>query len=862
MMISSKKVSIRLKMDFAPALIFCVALLAAFLFSLTSGPAQSMPPALTIAPSGTNLISITVTNGVGFGNYEVWWTPVLGNPAAYPWVKTAAGTGGQTNFLVNMAGYQNGFFRVLQKPAIGASTPFISYEAESGNLGGGATIVALTSPPTTEFSSPQLEASGHAYVHLAGTGQNVTLTNTTGKAITALNIRYSIPDAPTGGGISNTIDLYVGGTFRLQIPVTSFQTWVYEATTNYNGMSHDPTMGNPHVFWDEAAFFVPGAAIPPGGTFTLQMDSANTAAYYNIDVIDLETPPPPLAQPSGSLSIMSYGAVSNNPSFDNSTALQNCFNAASSANEIAWIPPGNFYISSGGALEPRSVTIQGAGPWYSAITCTKDNWANGFMIHAVSASFKNLRLEATKPNSTPGMFAVLAYGANWIIDNVWSRHMMLVWGSGTNCAVENSRVNNSWGDGMNINNVVGQVCTNVLIYNNFSRGNGDDAIALNSASTSEPPVQSATVKNNTTVASWWANQFGLYGGSNILVEDNLFQDCVKKTGMELSGYGGPVVPVNVTVQFNTILRGGSFGYGIDQPAMIIEGDGTNMTVINNTISNSMFAAVQVSTGTYNLLFEDNLITAPGTTGIIIPSGTTGTGTFLSNIVESLNSGQSAYIDNAPSTFTATVTGNSWQGGTSGTINFDVPGGAGGANYVGQGAYSDPGNNYWNAIVANGTTPAGTNSDGVTLNTITFTEAQTGQFQGGTFTTEGTPQALEYYYADVTSSATNTCTLNNVPAGTYNLYLYGINGGTGGTRSDRGTTFTVSSDSTPATSQSTVNTSSGFTSFIQGNSFVLFTNILVGTGSTITFTYSHNPNATNTINTQTEGDFNGLQLQSH
>ncbi len=51
--------------------------------------------------------------------------------------------------------------------------------------------------------------------------------------------------------------------------------------------------------------------------------------------------------------------------------------------------------------------------------------------------------------------------------------------------------------------------------------------------------------------------------------------------------------------------------------------------------------------------------------------------------------------------------------------------------------------------------------------------------------EGTPQALEYYYADVTSSATGTCTLNNVPAGTYNLYLYGINGGTGGTRSNRG-----------------------------------------------------------------------------
>jgi hypothetical protein len=36
------------------------------------------------------------------------------------------------------------------------------------------------------------------------------------------------------------------------------------------------------------------------------------------------------------------------------------------------------------------------------------------------------------------------------------------------------------------------------------------------------------------------------------------------------------------------------------------------------------------------------------------------------------------------------------------INFDVPGGAGGTNYSGQGAYAHSGNNFWNAIVPNGT----------------------------------------------------------------------------------------------------------------------------------------------------------------
>src|SRR5580692_10149970 len=47
---------------------------------------------------------------------------------------------------------------------VGATTPFVSYEAEDGFLGGGATIYYLTNSPTTEYSSPELEASGHAFV--------------------------------------------------------------------------------------------------------------------------------------------------------------------------------------------------------------------------------------------------------------------------------------------------------------------------------------------------------------------------------------------------------------------------------------------------------------------------------------------------------------------------------------------------------------------------------------------------------------------------------------------------------------------------------------------------------------------------
>src|SRR6202451_1933780 len=54
----------------------------------------------------------------------------------------------------------------------GATTPFATYEAPEGALGGGASVVSLTSAPTSEYDSPQGEATGHAYVQLTGPGQS------------------------------------------------------------------------------------------------------------------------------------------------------------------------------------------------------------------------------------------------------------------------------------------------------------------------------------------------------------------------------------------------------------------------------------------------------------------------------------------------------------------------------------------------------------------------------------------------------------------------------------------------------------------------------------------------------------------
>ena len=74
---------------------------------------QSGVPYLTLVPTGTNQLLITVFNSVGPANYELWYTPVLANPA-YPWTAVVAGTTGQTNFIVNMGSYYTGFYRAYQ----------------------------------------------------------------------------------------------------------------------------------------------------------------------------------------------------------------------------------------------------------------------------------------------------------------------------------------------------------------------------------------------------------------------------------------------------------------------------------------------------------------------------------------------------------------------------------------------------------------------------------------------------------------------------------------------------------------------------------------------------------------------------
>ena len=598
--------------------------------------------------------------------------------------------------------------------AAGATTPFSSYEAEAGTLGGGATVASLTAAPTTQYASATLEASGHGYVHLAGTGQSVKWTNNTGAPITAINVRESIPDSASGDGITATLNLYVDGALRQALNVNSKQTWLYEGNNNYNGNSQNPANGNPRVFFDESRTFVTGAPIAPGSTFSLQKDGSNTAAYYDIDVVDVEQAPAPLAQPANSISITDCGAVAdNNPTngsadsqaVDSTNAIQNCINQAQSAHKTLWIPQGTFYLKGTNGLHANGITIAGAGYWYSGIyraVPLPNNVGLGAIFSVTSCTVQNIHLDsnATSRATVDGDGGAMdTTGTNWVADGIWSQHVMSgFWASGTGGTARNNRLTSIWADGLNLNNVAldGTVGSNLTATNNFIRGTGDDAMAINSVNYNTfgsqtiyyTAMSNVTLTRNSLIAPWGGKGIGIYGGSGHNVADNYIADTARYIGLGAGRFGvnGNDL-LSATVANNVVMRSGGNAYSQGQPAMQIGngGDGqntgtvTNVKATGNTIGNAIYDAVGFSASTSTSL-QNNAITSPWRNGIVISPpfypASTGSATITGNSVTGLRAGASAFLNNS-SGFTATVTGNSWQsspaGGPYGGTPAAVPG---------------------------------------------------------------------------------------------------------------------------------------------------------------------------------------------
>ncbi len=264
--------------------------------------------------------------------------------------------------------------------------------------------------------------------------------------------------------------------------------------------------------------------------------------------------------------------------------------------------------------------------------------------------------------------AVNFSGNNWLVDNVWIQHATSAfWCSGNGGAAKNCRVLSVWSDGGNFNNVEGSagIGMNLTYSNNFVRGTGDDAMAINSVNynvngsttTYYTMMSNIMYINNTAIGAWGGKGIGIYGGINQTITNNLLRDTARYIGLGVGKFGvnGSDL-ISARVIGNVVLRCGGNGYSQQQQAMMIGngGDGQSVgTVANaycasNIIIDSLYSGVGFSTST-NIVFQYNTIINPGLDGIVVGGGSLGAGVtgnaiINSNLVTGLNPGRKTFTN--------------------------------------------------------------------------------------------------------------------------------------------------------------------------------------------------------------------------
>jgi parallel beta-helix repeat protein len=191
-------------------------------------------------------------------------------------------------------------------------------------------------------------------------------------------------------------------------------------------------------------------------------------------------------------------------------------------------------------------------------------------------------------------------------------------------------------------------------------GPGDDGIAINAQNGGGTAGNMVDTKilNNTSIGVTWANGMRVAGGSNSILRNNLITDPADGNGIRVGKFGilGNDCE-SVLVADNLILRGCGIRATYGQGGISVT-DTATATIQSNTIIDSHRLGIDVQR--CNATFTGNVIINPGTQGILIKSGSRGSGTFTGNTVSNLKSGMVAFRNDAPSTFTVSSWGNSWQ----------------------------------------------------------------------------------------------------------------------------------------------------------------------------------------------------------
>jgi hypothetical protein len=422
--------------------------------------------------------------------------------------------------------------------------PWQRYEAED------AKNTASVHGPSREYLTPESESSGRRYVRLDETGEYLEITSRA--QANTLVVRYSLPDAPTGGGIDATLSLYINGKFNRKLELNSRHAWVYGDFP----WSTDPAKGRAHRFFDESHFII--TPLSPGDVLQLRKETSDTALYYLVDFIELEQIAPPMPRPENSLSIIDCGAAPGDGT-DDSAALSACIAAAKIQKKTVWIPPGKFTLSRE-RFPVGGVTIQGAGMWYSILSGTSPMFEGTGESLRVSdlAIFgeTDYRNDTSPDNAFNGNL-----GDGSVFKNLWIEHVKCgFWTTqGTrNMLLYGSRIRNVMADGLNFCDGTSYSTVEQCHF----RNTGDDAIASwspNGSWSSRKPCVQNSFLHNTIELPWHANGIAVYGGTDHVIANNEIRETVYSGAGILISSGFESVPFSGKIRVETNVIAGVGG---------------------------------------------------------------------------------------------------------------------------------------------------------------------------------------------------------------------------------------------------------------------------------------------------------------